>query len=186
MWFINFLFGKKTNPVPPPPDHAASAPVAQAPGTQIAYSPELIGQLKGDHQRLLELFGHISAAFAGSDLAAAARLLGEFRRGILSHLLTENVRFYIYLEHTLKHDSPNEFDLMRHFRHEMDSIGKAVLAFLDKYQSLDKQPDLAAAFGKDLENVGAILGERIRREEETLYPLYLPAIEMVDSRAVAG
>ena len=175
MWFIDFLFGKKKNPAPPQPDQATSAHGAQAPGTQIAYSPELIGQLKGDRQRLLELFRNISDSFASGDLAAAARLLGEFRSGILSHLLTENVRFYIYLEHTLKHGNPEKFDLAHHFRHEMDSIGKAVLAFLNKYQGLDKQPELAASFGQDLENLGTILAERIRREEETLYPLYLPA-----------
>ncbi|HET7775092.1 MAG TPA: hemerythrin domain-containing protein, partial [Azospira sp.] len=67
------------------------------------------------------------------------------------------------------------FELMRGFRHEMDAIGKAVLAFLSKYKDIGTQANLAASFGGDLQQVGDVLVNRIRREEETLYPLYLPA-----------
>jgi len=175
MWLIDFLFGKKEKQAAPQKRvEKPSEDPGQAPGTRISYSPDLIPQLKDDHRRLLELFGTISEAFSRNDLPATSRLLEEFRGGILSHLLTENVRFYIYLEHALRHEDQESFNLMHHFRHEMDTIGKSVLAFFAKYQNIDKQPGLALSFGKDLENVGAILVERIKREEETLYPLYLP------------
>ena len=55
--FLDFLFAKK-KPVtqasaaaaPPPP---AAAPAVEAPGTHIHYHPDLVDQLKADHQALL-------------------------------------------------------------------------------------------------------------------------------------
>lgn len=39
----------------------------------------------------------------------------------------------------------------------------------------DFRRDLAASFPAELAAIGAILAERIQREEDTLYPLYTPA-----------
>lgn len=174
---FDFLFGKKRPPeteagrVSPQPMAAAGG---QAPGTHIAYHPNLIDQLKADHQKLLGIFGNILTAFKAGDLAGTANLLEEFRGDIQGHLLTENVKLYIYLEHALRQDEESH-SLVHGFRHEMDGIGKAVLAFLGKYKNIASQPDLAASFGPELEQIGEALVARIKREEETLYPLYLPA-----------
>jgi len=62
--------------------------------------------------------------------------------------------------------------MVHNFRQKMDVIGKAALAFLDKYQEIGTRPDFFIPFKKDLENIGKVLVDRIRREEETLYPLY--------------
>ncbi|MCL2021611.1 MAG: hemerythrin domain-containing protein [Betaproteobacteria bacterium] len=173
MWLINFLFGRKKKKQEG--TQASASLSRQAPGTRISYDPELIVQLKEDHQRLLEIFGLVGKAFANNDMAATARHLDTFRSELMEHLLTENVRFYVYLERTLKQKDQESFDLMYSFRREMNTISKSVLAFFDKYQkNIGKRPKLTASFGKDLENVGAILTERIRREEEILYPLYAP------------
>lgn len=145
-----------------------------APGTTIGYSPDLVAHLMADHQKLLELFAAIGAAFQEGNLSATVHLLENFRGAIQGHLLTENVRFYIYLEHALAQDADSHA-LIHEFRLEMDSIGKAVLSFLGKYRQLEAQPNLAASFAGDLEAVGKVLVERIEREESTLYPLYLPA-----------
>jgi len=144
---------------------------SNAPGTQIAYSADLIAQLTAEHQRLLELFALIKKAFAEKDLPATARCLDQFRSAIQAHLLTENIRIYIYLEHSLTHD-PESAALVRGFRHEMDKIGRAVLSFLNKYSDIGTRPDLAIPFGNDLDVVDEVLVDRIRREEGTLYPLY--------------
>jgi len=173
MWLIDFLFGKKRkDSQQQAPQERAPAP-RHAPGTQISYSPDLIPQLKGEHQQLLELFGMVNNAFAKNDLALTAKFLENFRRGIQSHLLTENIRFYIYLEHSLGQDLES-LSLMHDFRQEMDTIGKNVLSFLSKYKEIGSRPDFAIPFATDLETVGKILVDRIKREEETLYPLYFP------------
>ena len=159
-------------PVPAVPHPREEEPVA--PGTQIHYSPELIERFKADHQRLLGLFGAIKSSAGKGDVASAAAHLEEFRGALQGHLLTENVRLYVYLEHALAGDAQSHM-LMHEFRHEMDEIGKAVVAFLSRYRDLASRPDLADEFGHELEGIGKVLVQRIQREEQTLYPLYLPA-----------
>lgn len=177
---FDFLIGKKrppenqAAPATPQPTATLAVACAQAPGTHIAYHPNLIDQLQGDHQKLLGIFGNILATFNAGDLAGTAKLLEEFRGNIQGHLLTENVKLYIYLEHALRQDEESH-QLVHGFRHEMDGIGKVVLAFLGKYKNIASQPELAAAFGTELAQIGEALVARIQREEETLYPLYLPA-----------
>ena len=173
MWLFDFLFGKKRRDTQQQSFQTSNGVPIHAPGTQISYNADLIPQLKAEHQQLLELFGMINMAFSRDDLQLTAKLLEDFRRGIQSHLLTENIRFYIYLEHSLTQDLES-MSLMHGFRQEMDTIGKAVLSFLSKYKDIGTRPDFAIPFRKDLEDVGKILVDRITREEETLYPLYFP------------
>ncbi|MDQ3060608.1 MAG: hemerythrin domain-containing protein [Pseudomonadota bacterium] len=174
--FLDFLFRKKELKRQTPP--APLAPIeehhASAPGTHIGYNPDLVPHLHADHVMLAEIFTAIGAAFHANDLAATVRHMNHFRMAIQAHLLSENVRLYIYLEHALARDAASHA-LIHEFRHEMDGIGKAVLTFLGKYRDLDTQPNLAVSFGNDLAAVGKVLVERIEREESTLYPLYLPA-----------
>ena len=181
MTFLNSLFGKSRNHVRPQGWHASdnsvkpspARPAAKraeaasehpAPGTQIAYDPDLVQRLKADHKQLLELFGKISAAFAQNNLPLTAQFLDDFRSRIQAHLLTENIRFYIYLEHSLTSDMASSA-LVHEFRQEMDGIGQAMLEFLNKYKEIATRPDFAIPFGK-------VLVDRIKREEDTLYPLY--------------
>lgn len=172
--FFDFLFGRKQSQPAPVPTPQPSAAEPRAPGTQIAYNADLVGQLKAEHQKLLGIFAAIKGAFERGDNSETARQLEEFRSAIQGHLLLENVRLYIYLEHALAQDAESH-TLVRAFRHEMDGIGRAVLDFLGKYKGIGSQPNLAASFGGELDRIGEVLVARIRREEETLYPLYLPA-----------
>ncbi|MCL2524773.1 MAG: hemerythrin domain-containing protein [Betaproteobacteria bacterium] len=173
MSFLDFLFGRKRKDTQEQVLEKPEEAPKHAPGTQISYSPDLVPQLHEEHQKLVEIFGMINTAFAKNDLPLTAKFIDEFRRDIQAHLLTENIRFYIYLEHSLEKDSESLY-LVHSFRQEMDTIGKAVLAFLSQYKDIGTRPDYALPFGRDLEEVGKILVDRIRREEETLYPLYLP------------
>lgn len=175
---FDFLFrrGKSVEPSPAamaPPPSAPATPDKAAPGTAIRYHPELVAELKHDHQILLTLFASIQAAFKEGRLQAVVEHLDAFRTSIQSHLLKENVRLYIYLEHQLAGDETSH-QLIHDFRHEMDGIGKAVVAFLAKYKDLSVDGNLVASFGRDLEAVGKVLVDRIQREEGTLYPLYAP------------
>lgn len=176
---FGFLFGRKkeeSSGVAAAPSEIPQKPAPQgaAPGTHIPYSPGLIEELKDDHQMLLKIFGDIRAAHAAGNFSGVAPLLEKFRSALAGHLLKENVRFYIYLEHALEKDESSHA-LVHQFRHEMDGIGKAVLAFLDRYRNIGSDAALAVSFGADLASVGKVLVARISNEESTLYPLYLPA-----------
>lgn len=181
MYMFEWLFGKKEHvqtvskvPAAKPSAPAAVSPpesATVAPGTGIHYHPELIAKLSQDHQLLLKLFAQTQDAARQGDVVEAARQLDAFRTQLQGHLLTENVRLYVYLEHALASDASSH-QLMRAFRHEMDEIGKVVVDFLGTYRDLAKRPDLAPAFLQALDGIGVVLVERIHREEETLYPLY--------------
>lgn len=167
------LFKKKTE------TSTASTPAASnqyntAPGTEIRYAPDLIGSLKGDHQQLLALYGKVQEAFEARNYPAVSEHLEAFKSDLQSHLLTENVRLYIYLDRCLAHDTTNS-ELIRGFRREMDDIAKVAMKFLNKYSAIGVDADLANHFAEDFTTIGKVLGERITKEESILYPLYMPS-----------
>lgn len=144
-----------------------------APGTEIRYSPDLIDSLQSDHKTLLELYGDIQKAFEEQRYPDVSSMLETFKSGLSAHLLTENVRLYIYLDRSLAHDHTNS-DLIRGFRKEMDDIAKVALGFLKKYETIGVDETLANHFAKDFATIGKVLVERIQKEERVLYPLYMP------------
>jgi len=184
MFLFDRLFGSKKKAAPaaeiPSPAPAATAAETtrkaagpSAPGTQIRYDPDLIGNLKEDHQSMLEIFTAIGAALDTGELQTVQTRLNQFRAALMDHLLKENVRLYVYLEHFLETDAVSH-ELMRGFRHEMDGIGRVVVEFLGKYKDIGLHAELAEPFRTDLVAIGEALVSRIRREEEILYPMYLP------------
>jgi hypothetical protein len=146
---------------------------ASAPGSEIRYSPTLVDELKGDHKSLLALYMAIKADFDRGDYKAVSVKLNEFRVGLQGHLLTENVRFYIYIDRVHGKDDMNA-ELIRGVRREMDGLGRAALNFLQKYEMIGVDKELASAFATDFAAIGAVLTERIKKEESVLYPLYTP------------
>lgn len=176
MYLFDKLFGKKAaptgTPAPTPvPQAQPTTPTFSAPGTHIGHDPALIPALKEDHRKLLTLFQGIIATSAGGDLANAQKLLAQFQTQLMDHLLKENVRLYVYLEHVLTND-PVSHEMMHGFRHEMDGIGRVVVAFLQKYRNIAAHPELAGALQQDLRGIGEALVGRIKREEDLLYPMY--------------
>ncbi|MCV2219397.1 hemerythrin domain-containing protein [Thauera sp. Sel9] len=174
MFLLDWLFGRRHDEPQAAPAHAAPEAGPCAPGTSIRYSADLIEHLVRDHRSMLDCVGEIGRAARSGRLDEAVPLLERFRTDLHGHLLVENVRLYVYLEHTLASD-PASHALMHEFRHDMDEIGKKVVAFLTRYARLGEDPSLAAGFVADLDVVAAALADRIRREEDVLYPLYAPA-----------
>lgn len=168
------FFRRNSAPRAPQPAKPPRVHQPTAPGTEIHYHPELIDQLTGDHVRLLAIHDDIARALATRDFPRISGKLEELRSGLTGHLLTENVRLYIYLDRWLAGDETNS-ELIRSFRRDMDAIGRHVMKFLNKYQTTGVDEDLATAFSRDFAAIGTVLAERIRKEEEVLYPLYLPA-----------
>jgi hemerythrin-like domain-containing protein len=163
------FFKRKKQPAPAPAEEVR----VMAPGTQIHYNPDLVAQLQKDHQELLALYGKIKERFDQGDYKGVTQLLNVFRQALQGHLLTENIRLYIYLERSMDHDELNG-DLVRGFRREMDGIAKVAMAFLKKYEMIGVDAELAKPFAAEFANLGQVLIERINREEGILYPLYMP------------
>ena len=90
--------------------------------------------------------------------------LRRTRQAMLSHFSLEESRLYPALQ-----AHPATAALARRYVGEMQQLTPALLAFFDTYRDGSAQPQ---AFAHSLDQLLAVLGQRIRREEEQLYPAY--------------
>ena len=143
-----------------------------APGTRICHDPHLVDKLKDDHANLLELWGAIDKALKKGDVKGMGILLSRFKTALNNHLLVENVKLYVYLTQYLAND-PDNAEIIKDFRTEMNSIGRTVTTFLRTYTVSPIKPEQLMEFKTQFDAIGAALVDRIEREESTLYQLYI-------------
>lgn len=149
-------------------------PKSCAPGTQIAYAPELVQKLLGDHQKLLGIFERVQAAVRDREISALKASMGDFTSELNAHILLENIRLYVFLKHRLAGD-PGQGAAVAKFRKEMGGIAVDVMDFVRHYQSIEFWTNRTwATLEADLGALGEVLGNRIADEEKSLYPLYQP------------
>ncbi len=142
---------------------------------EVHFDPKLVARLISDHQMLLGIFGEIGDASKQKNSTLLRDRLSEFGNALRGHLLTENIKFYLYLQHSLAGDAESAA-VMQEFRRDMQHIGKAVGDFLNKYENLTDWNNAAwEQFGNEVMQIGKVLIKRIQTEENVLYPLYLPA-----------
>lgn len=170
MGFFRNLLGKQDAPPVVP---ANAAPIPAAVPRQIGYDPKLVDSLLRDHAELGRIFGNIGDAQKSGNFNDIRTLLIQFKTRLEAHVLTENVRFYNYLEQTLAGDA-NNTGVMHDFRREMNTIARSVIDFVKKYQSSTFTPEDHRQFATDYDTVGKILEHRLDSEENNLYPLYQP------------
>ena len=170
MGFFRKLLGKHDTPSATP---ANAMPIPAAAPRQIGYDSRLINSLLQDHAELGRIFGNIGDAQKADNFNDIRSLLIQFKTRLEAHVLTENVRFYNYLEQSLASD-PNNTGVMHDFRREMNNIARSVVDFVKKYQSGTFTPEERRHFATDYDSVGKILEQRLDNEENNLYPLYQP------------
>jgi len=144
-----------------------------SPSEGISYDDNLIETFQDEHQTLLKLFGIIKSAAEQKDFKLVQVKLKQFTSILRGHLLTENVKLYVYLSKELANDPENK-EIIMSFRREMMQIGKVVNQFVTAYSKPVWSTDMREYFLPEFLDIGEVLVERIEREENTLYPLYLP------------
>lgn len=158
-----------------PRPNAPAAPPAtyrpQAPGTRIGYDPLLIKRLKADHQRMLELFTQTQSLLITHDYDGVKHRLGELRITLQDHLMTANVKFYVYVSRQLAND-PAKTAIISEYRREMLANSRQIMDFLRTYSAARLDDTFAEPFQIELLVIGAALVQRIEREQSTLFPLY--------------
>ena len=142
-------------------------------GNRVPYHPNLIEDLKSEHQELVDLLGRVSKALDKNDIESIPKLLHEFGVRLRAHLLKENVELYVYLARNLAGDPDNQA-LMRDLKREMMHIGRSVNQFLETYADQAWDQSRKDKFAEDFAQLTDVLGERIQVEEADLYTLYLP------------
>jgi hypothetical protein len=155
------------------PAQAAPAPLTHGTAQSPRYDSALVDALKRDHGELVRMYTDIGRLPERGRWNEIPAQLVAFKSRLEAHLLAENVRFYNYVEYTLRDDS-EDLMLIRSFRREMNTIARGVIDFVKKYQHGVFDERARKSFLEDYQGVGALLTQRIEREEGSLYPLYQP------------
>lgn len=85
----------------------------------------------------------------------------------------ENVKFYAYLEQSMRHDT-HSLSVVREFRRDMNDIANAVISFCKKYERPEFTRESKESFKKGYQGIGQALVRRVQLEERDLYSLYAP------------
>ncbi len=152
-----------------PAPHPAGQP--RAPGTRIGYDPLLIKRLRSDHQRMLDLFTQAQELLTTHDYDGVKRKLGALRITLQDHLMTANVKFYVYVSRHLADDAAKSA-IINEYRREMLSNSRQIMDFLRTYSAARLDDSFADSFQIELLVIGSALVQRIEREQSTLFPLY--------------
>lgn len=143
----------------------------QTSSAATSHDLKLIPSLTGEHKKMLRMVDEIALSVRDEKLVAATQQLKTLKAALSDHLLTENVRFYGYLENRFPDSSANG-KILKEFRTEMDEIAHVALNFIKKYTTVQLEPMQVQAFTSELQVISNALLDRIYREEKTLYPLY--------------
>lgn len=182
MGFFSRLFGGKKKavaleplaaPASAPAPVEASGSAAQTASTGISYDPNLVSKLKEDHQSLFKIYGNLTAATDRGDYAAIAPLLSELKLAFQTHIMLENVKFYVYLQQSVAHDAQLSSFLVE-LRQEMNGIARALVKFVNTYSTGPFTAEMAEPFKAELAGIGVVLTKRVELEESRLYTLYQP------------
>ena len=140
-------------------------------GLSIAYYPKLISYLEMDHQHLINLYTDINAALELKEYSVVGDCLAQFKEDFKSHLEDENIKFYGFLEQSLKHKN-EEFVSLRRFRKEMRTIERNVIKFLDYWMDIGVTAESYQEFKTQYDAIGHALVKRIESEENGMYKMY--------------
>ena len=137
----------------------------------IRYTPDLIEDLERDHQALLRSYGRLVKTANKTDFSTFKAELAVFKSLLVAHLLKEAIRLYIYLRQQFKADAAMH-GLVTSYKVEMDGIGRVAMGFIDTHLNASAGTVDFSTLTAQLSALGKVLGDRIRREEAELYPLY--------------
>ncbi len=137
----------------------------------ITHNPDLVKNLKIDHQNLLKLYTDMLGDAKAMKFDGLSDQLTKFKVEFVAHLNTENTKFYGYLEQSLTENS-EEFKEMRAFRRNMRTIESDVIKFLDYWVDAGIDVSNYKQFLDESSTIAGALISRIESEEKDLYPIY--------------
>lgn len=153
----------------------------------IAYNPELVGNLNDDHKELVRFFTLTTKYLLKEKYLEAKQSLHDFYELLRGHVLEENVMFYCCLDGMLADVDPDNLEMSREMKAEMIGIQLDIKKFVAPYLTMGFKPESAKDFlivwnGEQGDTPEAVesqrnsikskLVTRINREEGRLYRLY--------------
>jgi hypothetical protein len=132
---------------------------------------KLVKALKSDHRKVLALHECIGRLAAERRYLEIPAQLVALRTRLETHILTENVRLYAFLEHLFQGDA-GRLDELAEYRADTNAVLLAVLKFIKHHRRTTFDESRWLAFADEHRRVGAMLARLVTREENGLYQLY--------------
>jgi methyl-accepting chemotaxis protein len=136
------------------------------------FDKSLIRNLVSDHRILWTEFTDMVKSAENDNFYEANRLLSSFSTKLTEHFQVEMDELYVYIDFVEKMMTDEDKNSIKGLDDEMHKIGYAVNNLINTYTN---QPISAAnkeTFIKEFTRAGGLLGDRIKREEKLLYPVY--------------
>lgn len=140
-------------------------------GRTIRFDPNLVSALTDDHKSLVQIYVAIGNCVADEEFSFVPNLLRKFKTSFQSHVIKENVKFYVFLEQSLAEDE-HSLVVVKDFRREMNAIASKVITFCNFYANTELTSNNLARFNEEYVQIKDALLHRIEREENDLYSLY--------------
>lgn len=144
-----------------------------APGTQLAYDPELPQRLQQQHRGIRAVLEEMLAAAEEGRYRQANSLLRDFRQQYDDHLFEKKQRFIPYLNHCLA-GSGKHSELTLKVSAVSRQLEHRVLAAVRPYEQDGISCDNHADFVRQLRDVQKDLLRHMREKEQFIYPMYQP------------
>jgi len=148
--------------------------------------PELIERLKTEHTEIIDML--FRAKSLSRRNTSGLRQLLMAKDLLISHLKTEDDELYAYLMERAEGDASLKNQVLE-FISEMKDITEKVIDFFDRYTKKVEEGQRSESilqrlkgrllgsktdeFQEDFEKIYSLILDRIHKEENTLYPLYL-------------
>ncbi|HSN16743.1 MAG TPA: hemerythrin domain-containing protein [Gammaproteobacteria bacterium] len=162
------LFGREEANKP-----ANATPKQYAPGTQLAYDPELPQRLQQQHRNIETVLEEMLAAAEDGRYRQANNLLRDFRQQYEGHLYEKKQRFIPYLNHCLA-GSDKHSTLTLKISAVSRQLEHRVMAAVRPYEQDGISGDNHAHFSRELRDIQKDLLRHMQEKEQFIYPMYQP------------
>lgn len=139
-------------------------------GKKIKFENGLIKKFKKDHEKLIEIYSQMLYLHSKKDFMNLKKEMKNFRVTVNLHILEEDEKLYSYLVQESNGDK-DKIKMHQEIHDEMKEIVRVVGEFFDKYEH-NLLGSCEDKFHEELREIGAVLTDRIDREENGLYTMY--------------
>jgi iron-sulfur cluster repair protein YtfE (RIC family) len=144
-----------------------------APGTQLAYDPELPDRLRRQHREILDLLQNTVAAARDGKYRHVENMLTEFQHGYRNHRFERNQRFIPYMNHCLANNKGHS-ELILKINSVTRHLDQRVITTVEKHKESGVADQNRDEFIEELEQIHSDLRKHMREEDEFIYPMYQP------------
>lgn len=136
------------------------------------FNESLIENLVSDHKILWTEFTDMMKSAKNDNFFEANRLLSSFSTKLTEHFQAEKDELHVYIDFVEKMMTSEDKESIKGFDDEIHKIGYEVKNLIDRYTNHPVSAANKDTFIKEFIHAGAMLGDRIKREERILYPVY--------------